>query len=193
MTTIVGVRDGGTVYIGGDSGGTAGTVIERMATPKVYATAGYVFGVTGHYFMTNILQHGMEWPSIPDWAYRHEPERFVYTEIIPRLKALVSERMPEHKDEKPEWEILLGFNMRLFQIDDFLSVMEVEKYTALGSGTHVALGSLYSTQGAAHNPLDRVLVALHAAREHTLYTRPPFSIGEAKRDKTSVLMQGYSE
>ena len=67
MTAIVGLVDGGTVWIGGDSFASGGcyrypdTPLER----KVFVRCEMLIGVTGPSRMTQLLEHVLEVPKHP--------------------------------------------------------------------------------------------------------------------------------
>lgn len=71
---------------------------------------------------------------------------------------------------------LVGIRGHLYEIgEDWSATRSAEGYNAIGVGSSMALGSLYTTRGWA-TPRKRVLAALEASVAHNPLVSPPFTI-----------------
>jgi hypothetical protein len=74
---------------------------------------------------------------------------------------------------------LIGARGCLFNFDGALSYIPItDGFAAIGSGAHVAMGSLYESEGGALEPRERLERALRAAEALTDGVRSPFAFEE---------------
>lgn len=65
MTCIVGMVEGGRVWIGGDSAGVAELELTVRADEKVFTNGPYVFGFTSSFRMGQLLRYKLKPPKPP--------------------------------------------------------------------------------------------------------------------------------
>jgi ATP-dependent protease HslVU (ClpYQ) peptidase subunit len=174
MTCIVGVKDKGKVWIGGDSAGGNQFVIENRIHPKVFRNGLYLIGYTTSFRMGQLL----EVATLPIPEPDEDLYRFMITKFVNVIRSTFEGSGWAGKDEEGKasgGNFLVGVNGHLFDIQADFQVGENQAgYAACGSGGDVALGSLHSTQGK--HPRVRIEKALEAAQAHTPFVRGPFTI-----------------
>ena len=156
MTCIVGIASEGIVYIGGDRGLSDSDSILSMPRPKVVQNGEYLIGLSGSLGVGQLLQM-IDLPS----AGRN-PEMTLRTSFTKSFKESLEEYGPDITKEDNDTDFLIGVKGKLYEysIGDW-SVAEVE-YSAVGSGSSIALGSLY-TSNNYKDPYKRIKIALEAA------------------------------
>lgn len=182
MTCIVGVAEGGKVWIGGDSAGVDGRYgLTVRADRKVFRNGPMIMGFTSSFRMGQLLAHALKVP-------RRHPDDGIYgwmvTEFIDAVRStLKSGGYAEHHDGAERGgEFLVGYEGRLFTVNADYQVGEnADGYAACGCGDMIALGALHAL-GPAVAPEERVRRALEATERFSGGVRGPFhieSIGEA--------------
>lgn len=178
MTTIVGVVDGPTVYIGGDSLSSDGWRVDSRRDPKVFTNGPYVIGFTDSWRMGQILNVAFT-PTEPPadgslW-------RFMAGPFIKQVREALKANGWAKKDNEREsgGRFMVGVHGRLFNVDSDFHVAETaHPYDAIGGGYLVALGALSAITRCASLFGGRacVEVALQAAAQHTASCREPWTI-----------------
>lgn len=172
MTCIVGVAHEDKVYIGGDRGGSDGSSIVSLASPKVYIRDEWIFGYAGSIGIGQIMQI----IDIPILKEDDDPFMVLRMDMVDAFKSML-----EHNGisitEDNETDILIGCRGRLFEFSPSdWSVAEI-KETAIGSGGNFALGSLHTTsQFEAASPIYRIEQALNAATTYSPTCQQPIDI-----------------
>ena len=157
MTVIVGIRDNGKVYMGSDRSASDGDTILQMTTPKIFRVGNFLIGYSGSQGLGVMSKHLRCWNTEPE-----DIERFLRVDFVKEFKGL-REEIGGSDDDHASW--LIAYNTYLYEVDtESFSVFPFD-YTAIGSGSAVALGSLYSTP--EQSPMHRVHKAVNAAIEHT--------------------------
>lgn len=173
MTCIVGLIDGGKVYLGGDSAGVSGYHLVTRKDPKVFRVGDFVIGFTSSFRMGQLLAHAFTPPK------RHEDTdvyAYMVTSFVDAVRDCLKAGGYARKESETEagGTFLVGYAGRLFEISDDYQVGEaLADYAACGCGREVALGSLFSTKG--QKPKDRILTALEAAEALSAGVRGPFN------------------
>lgn len=80
---------------------------------------------------------------------------------------------------------ILAFEDKVFEIGGDGSVIEIDDYTAIGSGAEIALGSLNTTEDL--DPIERITKAIEASCKTNLYVNYPIVIGTTE-DKELVII-----
>jgi ATP-dependent protease HslVU (ClpYQ) peptidase subunit len=158
MTCIVGISNGDNVYIGGDRGISNNDNILSLCRPKVVKNGEYIIGYAGSQGVGQ-LSHIMAAPILGK-----DVEKTLRTTFIKSLKNIIEEFGPSNLSEsESHTDFLVGCKGRLFEIttNDW-SVSELE-YSAVGSGSNIALGSLYTTSLYDLPLSERVQIALDSA------------------------------
>jgi ATP-dependent protease HslVU (ClpYQ) peptidase subunit len=168
MTCIVGLVDDTHMYIGGDAAINEDGHIIPMAVSKVFQRGDWLIGSAGSFATGQVLRHNFNIPAVDrDDIYEYMVVRFAR-----QLRATLKRRgaLTDYDSE-----VLALYGGRAFSIDADFTVHEtLQTYTAIGSGSWVALGSLYSTE--RRSPHNRVTTALRAAARFNSDVCAPFSV-----------------
>jgi ATP-dependent protease HslVU (ClpYQ) peptidase subunit len=101
-------------------------------------------------------------------------------EVVPSLMRLVKGSIFEYKDGGLDGELLVAYKDTAFTISPNFNVIEIEEYTAIGSGTMVALGSLYTSKLSNSSAEQRVILAIKAAGSMVKSVSKESIIGDTK-------------
>lgn len=175
MTCIVGLVDGGRVWMGGDSAGTAGWDLIVRADRKVFRNGPYVMGFTTSFRMGQLLRHGFEPPALPEPPA--DLEAFMATTFIDAVRERLKAGGWASKTNEQEQggNFLVGVRGRLFEIGSDYQVGEsLDGYAAVGCGDQVAHGALFASRGRP--AMDRIVTALVAAERFSAGVRRPFAV-----------------
>jgi 20S proteasome alpha/beta subunit len=179
MTCIVGISDGQTVTIGGDSAGSDGWHVAVRSDSKVFQVGSYLMGFTTSYRMGQLLRYSLHVGEPDTW----DVDRFMATVFIDAVRGCLSEGGYAKTEDGQEQggQFLVGIHGRLYVIDaDYQIGHTVSGYAAVGSGYLVALGSLHSTAELPVGSRQRAVMALEAAAELTGGVRPPFTVVQSE-------------
>lgn len=178
MTCIVGITDGHTVTIGGDSAGSDGWHVAVRSDSKVFQVGPYLMGFTTSYRMGQLLRYSLTVGEPDTW----DVDRFMATTFIDAVRqCLIEGGYARTEDGREEGgQFLVGIHGRLYVVDsDYQVGHTIAGYAAVGSGYLVALGSLHSTAKSQIDAHSRAVMALEAAVELTGDVRPPFTVVHA--------------
>jgi len=189
MTCIVGITDGKTVYLGGDSAGTAEYDLHIIREPKVFTHGSYVMGFTSSFRMGQILQYSFDPMDPPDDP--SELHRFMCTKFVNSLmNCLIGNKWGTTENGRAEGgQILVGVAGQLFEIDEDFHVSSYHcNFAAIGGGDLSAKGSLHTTGQMSMSPQRRLEMALEASACLNASVAGPFHYVESpalgsKKDK----------
>ena len=100
-------------------------------------------------------------------------EKYLCTEFALEIKRLVRDGMSENEGAK-FGSFLIGYHNRLFEFDDDLQLGEnLNGIEAIGSGSDIALGSMFTSKG---EPQTRIIKALEAATFYSAAVARPFTV-----------------
>lgn len=177
MTCIVGLVEGETVWVGGDSLSCDDHVGSIRATRKVFRVGEMLVGVCGDTRTSQVIQYAFD---PPDPMEDEDLVRYLAARFVPALHQALQTpgvHLPEGA-EKTRWSVLLGLRGRLFAIyDDFQVEETADGFNAVGCGYRTALGSLHTTAGITGLPANnRVFRALDSTAFVDIHVAPPFVI-----------------
>jgi hypothetical protein len=175
MTCIVGLLDtNGDIYAGGDSAGVGGLSLTIRKDPKVFINGDFIIGFTSSFRMGQLLHYSWKPPK----QNKKDIKTFIYTDVINSIRKCFKDGGYLQKDREAEQggRFLIGYKGHLFEVDsDFQIGYFHDNFHAVGCGSDIALGSLYSTKLDAH-PIIRIETALKAAEHFSAGVRGPFTI-----------------
>lgn len=174
MTCIVGIANGKTVFIGGDSAGVGGLDIVVRRDPKVFRVGPYLIGYTSSFRMGQLLRFKL---SIADQDPRHDDFQHMATAFIDSVRSTLKDNgySTVSNNQETGGVFLVGYRGRLYRIDPDYHVGEsADDYDAVGCGESFALGVLYATPKLP-TP-ERIDLALTAAAHHSAGVRAPFVV-----------------
>lgn len=179
MTCIVGIAEGGVVYLGGDSASSTpeGEVFLPRRS-KVFALGEIVAGVAGSVRINQLLRHKLSVPTISS-----DVERYMVVDFIDAFKALLKEDGRKDDELMDDSLLLVGVRGHLFVVDTTFQISEMAcGYESIGSGAQIARGSLHATASLGLTPEERLHMALESAQQHSAFVRPPFTFVQTERD-----------
>jgi ATP-dependent protease HslVU (ClpYQ) peptidase subunit len=179
MTCLVGIIQDGKTYIGTDGYATTEDCERKsIICRKLFVSDKYVVAFAGHIRTGQLLypESGFEFPKdvyqIPNHIYLW----------LTQFEAVGKDELSMAVIQS---NLLIATKNKLYEVLMDMSVSEIDPecgYTAIGSGTSHAMGSLYTT--ALHNkydsdiipPVGRIEIALNAAAEFVKNVGPPYQI-----------------
>lgn len=173
MTCIVGISNGTTVFLGGDSASVGGLDISRTLHPKVFKNGSYVMGYTTSFRMGQLLEFAtLPEPTKPDCKNLY---KFMITKFVPAIRTIFKDGgyLKVKESQENGGTFLVGLKGNLFIVDsDFQVQQKPEHFSACGCGDNVALGALFALRDTP--PRDRLRIALEAAEAYSAGVRSPF-------------------
>ena len=176
MTCIAALSYGGVVYMGGDSAAADedSSLISSRKEPKVFIKNGYLIGYAGSFRFGKVVEHSFNPPKFQDGRI----DKFLNTSFIDALRECCELNKVDPGSEEDSSEMLIGVAGRVFEFcNDWHFGEDVNDFNAIGSGTKLALGSLYSTR-RMRSPNARIQLALESAERFSASVRGPFTILE---------------
>lgn len=177
MSLVLAIKDKDRFVIGADKQASTGLNKNHTAT-KIWEAPDFpdvVFGGVGSVRATQIIQYA----SIIDKNCLKDgfSTEFIVCNVVPTLVHALEvngincstsdEPGDEHKTKMMPNTFIIAYKDRAWVIWNDLSVIEIEDYFAIGSGSDVAKGALFATRGK--NPFERIVTSIDAASESTLF------------------------
>lgn len=183
MTCIVGLVEGNTVYLGGDSATTLGNRQMIRSFPKAIKRGEFVMGCAGRALLSNVIGFIT---ALPKQYEDQTPMEYMINNFLPPFRVAVKglgQMHVRHEQESIQSDLLVGYRGHLFFIGTDLTVFEsIDNYLSVGSGSGYALGALYAMEGTDVPPEDKVRLALEAAGRHDSFVAPPYDIESVTYD-----------
>ena len=174
MTCIVALVDEKTVWMGADSAGVSGMSLTVRKDPKIYKVKEMLFGFTSSFRMGQLLGYKL---IVPTHDVDISIEEYMNTSFIDALRTTLKDGgYARTKDGAEEaGNFLVGYRGHIFNINSDYQVGEnLVDYDAVGCGSDIALGSLFST--SKRSPENRIIIALEAAEAFSGGVRRPFLV-----------------
>lgn len=182
MTCIVGLEHKGSVWIGGDSAGTASNMHQRIRKdPKVFVRGDFIIGFCGSFRMGDLLKHTMNLPGCGDGI---DPVQFMVNDFVTSLRECLDEENKNIKDEREKLSpyILVGLKGKLFNVQgDYQVGQPASGFDAVGSGADIAIGAMHASRRSLISSKARITQALEASALNNAAVRPPFTILKLSR------------
>lgn len=176
MTCIVGLVEGGKVYMGADSGAVSGLDMSIRRDRKLFRVGNMLIGFTTSFRMGQLLGYGFTSP-------RRHPDtdmmEWMATDFVDAVRArLKTGGFAEISNNREEGgQFMVGVDGRLFTVLGDYQVAENDcSYAACGCGTPYALGAFANTDGIP--PRDRLTAALLTAAKFSAGVCAPFVFEE---------------
>ena len=174
MTCVVGLVQGGTVYIGADAAAVQGWTRRTSRVGKVFRRGPFLVGYTTSFRMGQLLQHHLD---VPAQGSHEEDMTFMVTQFVERVRILLKEKgftKIESNSEKGG-QFLVGYRGTLYSIDtDFQVGLQADGFDAVGGGADFALGAMRALDRLA--PVARIRRALDIAAHFNMGVCPPFTV-----------------
>ncbi|MBE6534361.1 MAG: hypothetical protein E7678_05275 [Ruminococcaceae bacterium] len=198
MSVVVAIKKDGVIYMGADSqvsrGGTRMT-LSNYNNYKIWSVCDVdncLMGSVGALRSNNIIKvadglipEAVDIKSAVDF-------RFVVKHLVPKLMEELGEynALSRDKDDTLNMEatFLFAYHDKLYSIDRYGCVIEIDDFCAIGSGDCEALGSLLSSTDA-EDPVERIKKAIKASAAHDIYVDYPIVISNTKDTKFEVFYE----
>lgn len=198
MSVIVAIKKDGVIYIGADSQVTKGGTRMTLSNPnnyKIWTVGGIdnsLMGCVGSLRAANIMKvaDGLV-PEMVDLKNKVD-FRFVVKRLVPcMMDELESYGQLNKKDNGApcmESSYLFAYKDRLYSIDTYGSVIEVDDFCAIGSGASEAMGSLFSTV-KIDDPIKRIQDAIKSSATRDIYVDYPIVISNTADTEFKVFYE----
>ena len=198
MSVVVAIKKGDVIFMGADSQVSRGGTRTTLSNPnnyKIWAmpnTGNCLMGSVGTLRANNIIKVAND--LIPEIVDLKDAVnfRFVVRHFVPRIMDELDDyhALIKDKDDLPDMDaaFLLAYHDRLYNIDRYGSVIEVDDFCAIGSGASEALGSLLSSVNES-SPIERIKKAIKASAAHDIYVDYPIVISNTQSTKFKVFYE----
>lgn len=179
MTCIVGLERRGTVWIGGDSAGTASNMHQRVRKdPKVFIKGEFIIGFCGSFRMGDLLKHTL---VLPEPQADGDDTAYMVNEFVNAVRTCLQEENKKGGEEKLDPYFLVGYRGKLYNVQgDYQVGQPAAGFDAVGSGADIAIGAMHASTGS-WNPRKRIQRALEASALNNAAVRPPYVILSLKK------------
>ena len=195
MSVVVAIKKDGIIYMGADSQVSCGGTRSTLSNPnnyKIWAMSDIdncLMGSVGTLRANNVIKVANDLiPEIVDIKDAVD-FRFVVRHFVPRLMDELDEYniLLKDKYDSPnmETDFLFAYHDRLYSISRYGSVIEVDDFCAIGSGSCEALGSLLSSV-KIDDPVERIKMAIKASAAHDIYVDYPIVTSNTKDTEYKV-------
>jgi len=204
MSVIIGIRDGEKIVMACDSQITSGGGVKKLGQGlsnfKIWhpeEKKELLMGAVGSLREKNIIQTNDNL-IIADEYYEDKIDyQFVVNKLIKRIFDGLKEANCIDDKDKPlrmNTSYLFAFKDKMYEIDSNGAVIEVETYTAIGSGANEALASLHTTEDEPVK--SRVRKAMKASCVNDIFVSEPIIIGDTSTNDLYKLKdekEGFDE
>ena len=195
MSVVVAIKKDGIIYMGADSQVSCGGTRSTLSNPnnyKIWAMSDIdncLMGSVGTLRANNVIKVANDLiPEIVDIKDAVD-FRFVVRHFVPRLMDELDEYniLLKDKYDSPnmETDFLFAYHDRLYSISRYGSVIEVDDFCAIGSGSCEAHGSLLSSV-KIDDPVERIKMAIKASAAHDIYVDYPIVTSNTKDTEYKV-------
>ena len=197
MSVVVAIKKDGIIYMGADSQASKGGCKVVLTNPnnfKVWPMSDVdncLMGGVGTTRASNIIRvaDGLipEMVDIKDGV----DFRFVVKRFVPRLMEELDDYnvLVKESDSVPDMNatFLLAYHDRLYSIERYGCVVEIDDCCAIGSGAGEAYGSLVSTVG--EDPVERIKKAIKASVCRDIYVNYPIVISDTASTEYKIFYE----
>jgi ATP-dependent protease HslVU (ClpYQ) peptidase subunit len=178
MTCIAAVVERGRVYMAADSAGTDQWTQNIRSDGKMFLLSDdMLVGVCGSFRVRDLIRY--KFPALRyDAKQCPEIAQFIVTDFVEALRQTLKEGgscLTNDGAESFDATVLVAYKGRLFEVSgDFQVGEQTVPYHAIGSGSDIAQGSLYSTCGLKMSARKRLEKAMEASERYNAGVRAPF-------------------
>lgn len=185
MTCVAGIVEEDTMWIGADSARSTGDLLDTADT-KIFTLGAYdqsvakmIVGCAGRVRDTNVIRFGFQPPAHPEGM---DDYQYMVIKFAEELRLFLKDKgVGIERDNRDSQlaQLLIGYKGWLYRVSsDYSAIRQEEGVAAIGTGTELALGSLYAskTLDPFLPPFKRIENALEAASHYISSVAPPFRI-----------------
>ena len=182
MTVIIGVKEGDTVIIGGDSASIGLNYGKgHRSDKKVFAVGEFIFGCTTSWRMIQLLQF-MFTPPEPQAG--RKGMNYMVCQFVPAVKSLFSSNGFGRVENSvgSGGDFLVGWRGGLYEIQSDYQVIEAVDILACGCGEQFALGAARAIAGKTGRlGVCGVVKALNVCSHQSAGAYPPFYVQSLRK------------
>lgn len=196
MSVVVAIKDGDKVWMACDSQVTGGWTKHTLTNPNNYKMTKLakepetLIGIVGSAKSINVIRIQDE--MVDELTKLKDGFNFKYVveKIVPKLQNLMRSYQLTKKTKDQDWEVMesnftFAHKDKLFTIDGWGYVTEVDDYCADGSGFELALG--YMNQHSDKSKKDAIIKAVKSACVNDLYVNYPIIVMNTKDDEVIII------
>ena len=198
MSVIVAIKKDGVIYMGADSQATKGgtrSTLSNSNNYKIWAVDdvdGCLMGSAGAIRVNNVIKVANDLiPEVVDLKNAVN-FRFVVRHLVPRIMDELNDYniLQKNRDDLPYMDasFLFAYHDKLYSIDAYGCVIEVDDFCAIGSGACEALGSLLSSTEEP-SPVERIKKAIKASAANDIYVDYPIVVSNTRSTKFKVFYE----
>lgn len=172
--------------MGADSAGVSDYSITYRQDPKIYKVDNMLIGFTSSFRMGQLLGYKLILPKYIEEEYTSVNE-YMCTSFIDTVRNCLKDGGYSSKlnDTESGGTFIVALMNKIFTVySDYQVAEDIDKYSAVGCGADLALGSLYTTENIFNDdslyPSDisfkRIELALEAASRFSTGVSKPFNI-----------------
>jgi len=201
MSVVVAIKENDQIYLGADSQVTKGGTRTTLKNPnnyKIWAVDGSENCLMAHVgnlrdsnvvrLMNNVVDDYDEYCERVNYRF---VVKYIVPEILKTLKEAHFLKMADDFVDFMDSSYLFAYKDKLFCIGTDCSVIEVEDYVAIGSGSTEAIGSLHSTVG--EDPKTRIIKAIKSSAANDIYVDYPIIITSTDTGEFEVITETNEE
>lgn len=197
MSVVVAIREGNKIFLGADSQVTKGgsrTTLKNKNNYKIWKVDGVdncMMGHVGNVRDANIvrLMGGLvdDYDEFRERVNYRFVVKYIVPEIIKELEQAHFLKLDNGYLEYLNSSFIFAYRDKLFYINTDATVMEIDDYVAIGSGSQEALGSLLTTEG--QNPKRRLVKAIKASAANDIYVDYPIIISDTDSCEFEIISE----
>ena len=194
MSVVVAIKSGDKVYVGADSQVTRGGTRITLKNPnnykiwKVNDDNNCIMGHVGYVRDANVVRLITDFYDDYDEYLDRINYRYMVRYVVPKIISELQSAGYLKEDKYVESlnsSFIFAYKDRLFSIGSDCTVIEVDDYVAIGSGSNEAIGSLLSTEGL--DPQERIIRAIKASVASDIYVDYPIVLACTGKESFAVI------
>lgn len=178
MTAIAAVKEGGKIFMAGDSAGVSGHSLAVRKDPKVFFNGEFLIGYTTSFRMGQILRFHF---SPPKPTEGHDAYEYMVTTFVATAREAFKQHGFGKNGGDEGGQFLVGWRGELYSLfSDYQVAILSDDYCACGCGADLVLGSLHATDAYDIPPKERLTMAMSAAERFSSGVVSPFVVLESQ-------------
>ena len=196
MSVVVAIKENGKVYIGADSQVTKGgtrTTLKNENNYKVWRVIGAphcLMAHVGNLRDANVIRLMRDLVTDYNIYREHICFDFVVKKVVPDIVEELARYNLLKDGEKTEVldsSFLFAYKDQVWVIGHDKSVIEIEDYVSIGSGSDQAIGSLLSTEG--QDPRQRIVKAIKSSAASDIYVDYPIILTDTENGEFDIITE----
>ena len=174
MSVVIGLKHEDEVWVASDGRfiDTSNNIIQVGEYDKVIKNGKYLLGYVGEVRTAQLMVSRYFTP--PEDIFNFPQS------IIKMLRTHGALIVSDTEVKNSACDFLIAYDDKLFELDSDFSLVEIEKYVAIGSGDSQALSSLRTTEGMTMEIEERIRLALQVTCSFVTCCQPPFFVKTTK-------------